>query len=64
MHHYSLSLDAQVPQMDKLFKLRTWVMAANQIFYSLGIGGGAHIAFGSFNDMSHNFLKGVRGDCC
>lgn len=35
---------------------RVWVKAAEQVFYSLGIGWGSLITFGSFNPHNHDFL--------
>lgn len=45
-----------VPDMEKLKDYRVWVLAAQQVFFSLGVGWGTHVTFGSYNNRSHNFL--------
>ena len=46
-----------VPNFSKLTDGKVWVAAASQIFYSTGIGWGTLIAFASYNDPSHNFVR-------
>eukprot|EP01138_Halocafeteria_seosinensis_P013124 gb/GECG01013403.1/.p1 GENE.gb/GECG01013403.1/~~gb/GECG01013403.1/.p1 ORF type:complete len:789 (+),score=81.43 gb/GECG01013403.1/:1-2367(+) len=45
------------PKFDKLGDFNVWIAAATQIFYSLGIGWGALIAFSSFNSKKHDFIR-------
>ncbi|XP_068744715.1 sodium-dependent dopamine transporter-like [Montipora capricornis] len=52
------SLDGVVfylkPDVAKLKDPRVWVRAASQIFYSLGVGFGSLITFGSYNKFNNN----------
>lgn len=52
------SLDGVVfylkPDVSKLKDPRVWVRAASQIFYSLGVGFGSLITFGSYNKFNNN----------
>lgn len=34
-----------------------WLRAASQIFYSTGVGWGTLVAFASYNEHSHNFVR-------
>ena len=43
--------------MEELANPRTWVNAATQIFYSLGLGFGSLIAFSSYNEYNNNFER-------
>ena len=43
--------------MEQLADPRTWVNAATQIFYSLGLGFGSLIAFSSYNEYNNNFER-------
>ncbi|CAL8355047.1 unnamed protein product [Arctogadus glacialis] len=45
------------PKMEQLADPRTWVNAATQIFYSLGLGFGSLIAFASYNEYNNNFER-------
>jgi len=45
-----------VPDFSKLLDPRVWLRAANQIFYSLGVGFGSLIAFASYGDKKENFV--------
>lgn len=42
------------PDVSKLKDPRVWVRAASQIFYSLGVGFGSLITFGSYNKFNNN----------
>lgn len=42
------------PDIAKLKDPRVWVRAASQIFYSLGVGFGSLITFGSYNKFNNN----------
>ncbi|XP_036614239.1 sodium- and chloride-dependent transporter XTRP3 isoform X2 [Trichosurus vulpecula] len=45
------------PKLEQLANPKTWISAATQIFYSLGLGFGSLIAFASYNDPSNNCQK-------
>lgn len=45
------------PKMDQLANPTTWVNAATQIFFSLGLGFGSLIAFSSYNQYHNNFER-------
>ena len=45
------------PKFEKLGNMEVWVAAASQIFYSTGVGWGTLVAFASYNEKSHNFLR-------
>ena len=45
------------PSFDKLVHGEVWVAAASQIFYSTGVGWGTLIAFASYNDKGHNYVR-------
>ena len=45
------------PQWHKLADPAVWIAAASQIFYSVGVGWGTLVAFASYNDASHNFVR-------
>ncbi|XP_076009933.1 sodium- and chloride-dependent transporter XTRP3A isoform X2 [Genypterus blacodes] len=45
------------PKMEELAKPTTWINAATQIFYSLGLGFGSLIAFASYNPYNNNFER-------
>ena len=45
------------PQWHKLADPTVWIAAASQIFYSVGVGWGTLVAFASYNDASHNFVR-------
>ncbi|KAM4821138.1 sodium- and chloride-dependent transporter XTRP3 [Thomomys bottae] len=42
------------PRIELLANPRTWINAATQIFFSLGLGFGSLIAFASYNDPTNN----------
>ncbi|KAF5883740.1 sodium- and chloride-dependent transporter XTRP3 [Clarias magur] len=43
------------PKLEQLANPQTWINAATQIFFSLGLGFGSLIAFASYNDPKNNF---------
>uniref|UniRef100_A0A5F9CLS6 Transporter n=1 Tax=Oryctolagus cuniculus TaxID=9986 RepID=A0A5F9CLS6_RABIT len=45
------------PKIEQLANPRTWINAATQIFFSLGLGFGSLIAFASYNEPSNNCQK-------
>ncbi|XP_045557632.1 sodium- and chloride-dependent transporter XTRP3 [Salmo salar] len=45
------------PKMEQLANPTTWINAATQIFFSLGLGFGSLIAFASYNQYNNNFQK-------
>ncbi|XP_053323298.1 sodium- and chloride-dependent transporter XTRP3A-like isoform X2 [Spea bombifrons] len=42
------------PKLDQLSNPKTWISAATQIFFSLGLGFGSLIAFASYNEPNNN----------
>ncbi|XP_029959380.1 sodium- and chloride-dependent transporter XTRP3A [Salarias fasciatus] len=45
------------PKMEELANPTTWINAATQIFFSLGLGFGSLIAFASYNQYNNNFER-------
>uniref|UniRef100_A0A8C5G4N4 Transporter n=1 Tax=Gouania willdenowi TaxID=441366 RepID=A0A8C5G4N4_GOUWI len=45
------------PKMEELASPQTWINAATQIFFSLGLGFGSLIAFASYNQYNNNFER-------
>ncbi|XP_040900902.1 sodium- and chloride-dependent transporter XTRP3-like [Toxotes jaculatrix] len=45
------------PKMEQLANPTTWINAATQIFFSLGLGFGSLIAFASYNQYHNNFER-------
>ena len=45
------------PRFDQLGNIKVWIAAASQIFYSTGVGWGTLVAFASYNDTRHNFVR-------
>lgn len=45
------------PKMEQLANPSTWINAATQIFFSLGLGFGSLIAFSSYNQYNNNFER-------
>ncbi|XP_072317128.1 sodium- and chloride-dependent transporter XTRP3-like [Eucyclogobius newberryi] len=45
------------PKMEQLANPNTWINAATQIFFSLGLGFGSLIAFSSYNEYHNNFER-------
>uniref|UniRef100_A0A3P8SVF4 Transporter n=1 Tax=Amphiprion percula TaxID=161767 RepID=A0A3P8SVF4_AMPPE len=45
------------PKMNQLANPTTWINAATQIFFSLGLGFGSLIAFSSYNQYNNNFER-------
>uniref|UniRef100_A0A1A7X3W1 Transporter n=2 Tax=Iconisemion striatum TaxID=60296 RepID=A0A1A7X3W1_9TELE len=45
------------PRMEQLANPTTWINAATQIFFSLGLGFGSLIAFASYNQYHNNFER-------
>ncbi|XP_004640732.1 sodium- and chloride-dependent transporter XTRP3 [Octodon degus] len=45
------------PKVEQLANPKTWINAATQIFFSLGLGFGSLIAFASYNEPSNNCQK-------
>lgn len=46
-----------VPKWEELGNASIWVKAGEQVFYSLGVGWGSIITFGSFNKRDHDFIS-------
>ncbi|KAK3706150.1 hypothetical protein QZH41_010658, partial [Actinostola sp. cb2023] len=51
------------PDFKKLASAEAWVRAATQIFYSLGVGFGALLTFGSYNPFHNNCEKDALVVC-
>lgn len=49
------------PSWSKLASPTVWIAAASQIFYSCGVGWGTLVAFASYNDPGHNFVRRALG---
>ena len=49
------------PSWSKLASPTVWIAAASQIFYSCGVGWGTLVAFASYNDPAHNFVRRALG---
>lgn len=45
------------PRFDRLADPKVWIAAASQIFYSTGVGWGTLIAFASYNEPNHNYMR-------
>nr|XP_046255268.1 sodium- and chloride-dependent transporter XTRP3-like [Scatophagus argus] len=45
------------PKMEQLANPTTWINAATQIFFSLGLGFGSLVAFASYNQYNNNFER-------
>ncbi len=45
------------PDFKQILSIKTWYNAANQVFFSLGLGFGALVMYSSFNDFKNNFLR-------
>ena len=45
------------PKFDQLWNIKVWLAAASQIFYSTGVGWGTLVAFASYNEHNHNFVR-------
>ena len=45
------------PPCHQLARGEVWIAAASQIFYSTGVGWGTLVAFASYNDRAHNFVR-------
>ncbi|XP_012694184.1 sodium- and chloride-dependent transporter XTRP3 isoform X1 [Clupea harengus] len=45
------------PKLEQLANPQTWINAATQIFFSLGLGFGSLIAFASYNQYHNNFER-------
>ncbi|XP_071769165.1 sodium- and chloride-dependent transporter XTRP3 [Centroberyx gerrardi] len=45
------------PKLEQLANPNTWINAATQIFFSLGLGFGSLIAFASYNQYNNNFER-------
>ncbi|XP_071400939.1 sodium- and chloride-dependent transporter XTRP3-like [Centroberyx affinis] len=45
------------PRLEELTNPNTWINAATQIFFSLGLGFGSLIAFASYNQYNNNFER-------
>lgn len=42
------------PNLEKLADPKVWIDAANQVFYSIGVGFGVHLTYASFNTHNNN----------
>ena len=45
------------PRFDRLGDPKVWIAAASQIFYSTGVGWGTLVAFASYNEPDHDFMR-------
>lgn len=59
MSHLNIWTDSVdvIFQMEQLANPYTWINAATQIFFSLGLGFGSLIAFASYNQYNNNFER-------
>ncbi|KIH62112.1 hypothetical protein ANCDUO_07607 [Ancylostoma duodenale] len=48
------------PDLHKLYSPTVWLEAATQIFYSMGLGFGGLIAFGSYNPLKNDCKKDAK----
>ncbi|GAB6021394.1 Solute carrier 6 [Chamberlinius hualienensis] len=46
------------PNISKLGETKVWVDAAQQVFYSVGVGFGVHLTFASYNDFHSDCYRG------
>ena len=51
------------PQWDYLWRGRTWIDGATQIFFAYSVGSGALPALGSYNKFYHNCVKDTVITC-
>ena len=45
------------PRLEKLTEPQVWTDAAIQVFFSIGIGFGAHLTYASFNKFENNCYR-------
>ena len=49
-----------VPDWNKLLDVNVWRVAMEQVMYSLSVGGGGLVTFGSYNKFKHKVMASQK----